>query len=267
MKEWYYSIGGQQVGPLAETELPPLLAQGTIQLSTPVWKQGLSGWIPLQQALPHLAPPATPPAPPLPPAAAAFPVPPPAAPRKKRVGLIILLAILAVLFLLIVGGVAVFVFAGTPFVNAAKHAKALEERQAGLTTLALPVDYLPAEVAGRKLLITSNVSTLGRVDGHYQSASTRLDASSGFSVAVRKFTTAQEAEAKAGSMVRGGVSVQPEKENGGYYFPPTTEDRYGHYTWVSGTNSFEISAPREELEDLQSFVQAYQAASGTAPQE
>lgn len=260
MKEWHYSLDGQQFGPLTETELQTLLSQGKIPSSTPVWKQGMSAWIPLHQAFPQFAPP-------LPPGGAAFPPQPGAAPRKKRGCLILIGVAVAILCLLGLGGVAVFVFAGTPFLNAAKHAKALEERHAGLTSLELPVDYLPAEVDGQILLLTSNLSTLGRVDGHYQPAAKRLDASSGFSVVVRRFPSAQEAETEAGTMMRGGVQVRPDKKNGGYFFPPTAEDRYGHYAWAAGSVSFEVSAPREEGEQLQHFVQAYQTASGTTPQE
>jgi hypothetical protein len=49
---WYYESGGQQQGPVAETELDRLLAEGTITLDTLVWREGMAGWTPLRAARP-----------------------------------------------------------------------------------------------------------------------------------------------------------------------------------------------------------------------
>ena len=49
---WYYDLGGQRQGPVAEAELDRLLAAGTITSSTLVWCEGMANWTPLQQARP-----------------------------------------------------------------------------------------------------------------------------------------------------------------------------------------------------------------------
>ena len=58
---WYYESGGQQQGPVAESELDRLLAEGKITLDTLVWRDGMAGWAPLRSARPGAGgPPAMP---------------------------------------------------------------------------------------------------------------------------------------------------------------------------------------------------------------
>jgi hypothetical protein len=45
---WYYEANGQQQGPVPETELDRLLAEGKITLDTLVWREGQAGWAPLR---------------------------------------------------------------------------------------------------------------------------------------------------------------------------------------------------------------------------
>lgn len=49
---WYYEFGGQQQGPVSESELDRLLAEGKITLDTLVWKDGMAGWAPMRTARP-----------------------------------------------------------------------------------------------------------------------------------------------------------------------------------------------------------------------
>jgi len=49
---WYYESGGQQQGPVNDTELDRLLAEGKITLDSLIWKEGMSGWTPLRVARP-----------------------------------------------------------------------------------------------------------------------------------------------------------------------------------------------------------------------
>jgi|GEM_PF-765786 len=56
---WYYESGGQQQGPVADSELDRLLAEGKISLDTLIWKDGMAAWTPLRTARP--AGPAIPP--------------------------------------------------------------------------------------------------------------------------------------------------------------------------------------------------------------
>jgi hypothetical protein len=44
---WYYALDGQQAGPVSETQLDELLRSGKINLDTPVWREGMAGWQPL----------------------------------------------------------------------------------------------------------------------------------------------------------------------------------------------------------------------------
>ena len=46
---WYYAINGQQMGPIDEAQLKELLANGSINEGTLVWKNGMSTWQPLSQ--------------------------------------------------------------------------------------------------------------------------------------------------------------------------------------------------------------------------
>jgi len=54
---WYYESGGQQQGPVADSELDRLLAEGRITLDTLVWREGMAGWTPLRTARPSAPPP------------------------------------------------------------------------------------------------------------------------------------------------------------------------------------------------------------------
>jgi hypothetical protein len=54
---WYYESGGQQAGPVSESDLDRLLAEGKITLDTLVWREGLAGWAPLRTARPAMPPP------------------------------------------------------------------------------------------------------------------------------------------------------------------------------------------------------------------
>ncbi len=54
---WYYESGGQQQGPVADSELDRLLGEGKITLDTLVWREGMPGWTPLRSARPAAPPP------------------------------------------------------------------------------------------------------------------------------------------------------------------------------------------------------------------
>jgi hypothetical protein len=60
---WYYESAGQQQGPVNETELDRLLAEGKITLDTLIWREGMTGWTPLRAARPTAPAPAAPVAP------------------------------------------------------------------------------------------------------------------------------------------------------------------------------------------------------------
>lgn len=49
---WYYAQGDQRQGPVSDSELDALLAAGTINESTLVWKEGMANWTPLKEARP-----------------------------------------------------------------------------------------------------------------------------------------------------------------------------------------------------------------------
>lgn len=51
---WYYVLNGKQVGPVAESELSRLLANGTISAATMVWREGQPDWQPLSAVLPNV---------------------------------------------------------------------------------------------------------------------------------------------------------------------------------------------------------------------
>jgi uncharacterized RDD family membrane protein YckC len=44
--DWFYAQNGQQIGPVAEAELPELVRTGVIQPETLVWHAGMTGWQP-----------------------------------------------------------------------------------------------------------------------------------------------------------------------------------------------------------------------------
>lgn len=60
---WFYSKDGQQLGPVAFSEIERLLAEGQITEESMVWQQGTPNWVKLSTVL---SAPATPSAPPLP---------------------------------------------------------------------------------------------------------------------------------------------------------------------------------------------------------
>ena len=49
---WYYASNGQQLGPVPEQQLSQLIAAGTINASSLVWREGLGDWQPLGVACP-----------------------------------------------------------------------------------------------------------------------------------------------------------------------------------------------------------------------
>lgn len=62
MTSWYYGSQGQQNGPIPESELRVLLADGTITQQTLVWRDGLVEWKPVAEVAELQAPPLTAPA-------------------------------------------------------------------------------------------------------------------------------------------------------------------------------------------------------------
>lgn len=57
MTSWYYGSQGQQNGPIPESELRRLLANGTITQQTLVWRNGLTEWQPVAEIAELQAPP------------------------------------------------------------------------------------------------------------------------------------------------------------------------------------------------------------------
>jgi hypothetical protein len=57
MIQWYYGTQGQQQGPVTETELRQLMAQGVVTRETLVWRDGLAEWKPMGDVAELLAPP------------------------------------------------------------------------------------------------------------------------------------------------------------------------------------------------------------------
>ena len=53
---WYYALGGQQIGPVAGTEIRELFQNGKINRNTLVWREGMTDWQPLSVACPDVAP-------------------------------------------------------------------------------------------------------------------------------------------------------------------------------------------------------------------
>lgn len=76
---WFYSKDGQQLGPVAFSEIERLLEEGQITEESLVWKQGTPNWVKLSTVL--STPPAQPvSAPPIPETASSIPAAAPAAP-------------------------------------------------------------------------------------------------------------------------------------------------------------------------------------------
>lgn len=49
---WYYAVGGQQQGPIDDSQLDALVQSGTVTLDTLVWRDGMANWQPLRHARP-----------------------------------------------------------------------------------------------------------------------------------------------------------------------------------------------------------------------
>lgn len=49
---WYYAQGDQRQGPISDSELDALIAAGTVNENTLVWKEGMAAWTPLKEARP-----------------------------------------------------------------------------------------------------------------------------------------------------------------------------------------------------------------------
>lgn len=47
---WYYSVGGNRLGPALLPELQDLIQRGKITPETPVWQSGMPGWIPVRHS-------------------------------------------------------------------------------------------------------------------------------------------------------------------------------------------------------------------------
>lgn len=45
MADWYYAQGGQQYGPISHANLSNLIAQGSVQPSDLVWRDGMANWL------------------------------------------------------------------------------------------------------------------------------------------------------------------------------------------------------------------------------
>lgn len=64
---WFYESGGQQQGPVSESDLDELLSKGEVTPETRVWHEGMADWQPLRHARQSNPPPLpSPGAPPLP---------------------------------------------------------------------------------------------------------------------------------------------------------------------------------------------------------
>lgn len=58
---WHYTIDDVSTGPCEEADIASVLIAGKINGQTPVWSEGMAGWLPLEQtALAKLIPPASP---------------------------------------------------------------------------------------------------------------------------------------------------------------------------------------------------------------
>lgn len=47
---WYYALNGQRLGPVDEAAMRALLANGTVNIDTLVWTQGMTNWVKLGQS-------------------------------------------------------------------------------------------------------------------------------------------------------------------------------------------------------------------------
>lgn len=47
--QWFYANGGEQVGPLDDTEFHERIRGGQITAETPVWREGMPSWVPYGQ--------------------------------------------------------------------------------------------------------------------------------------------------------------------------------------------------------------------------
>ncbi len=63
--EWYYTVNGQQTGPIPETELDRLAVSGAVAPETLVWHVGMGDWRPYREARSSAASPSIPPGVPL----------------------------------------------------------------------------------------------------------------------------------------------------------------------------------------------------------
>ena len=41
---WFYAVGSEQHGPIAEAAIPQLITRGDIGPETLVWREGMDGW-------------------------------------------------------------------------------------------------------------------------------------------------------------------------------------------------------------------------------
>ncbi|MDO4574176.1 MAG: DUF4339 domain-containing protein [Planctomycetia bacterium] len=51
---WYYSVNGQQFGPVEEAAIRELYAGRTLSTKTMVWKEGTPQWISIRDAFPEI---------------------------------------------------------------------------------------------------------------------------------------------------------------------------------------------------------------------
>jgi len=50
MKQWYLYSEGQQRGPVSDTEMRTLMAQGRVEPTDLVWAEGMPDWVPVQNS-------------------------------------------------------------------------------------------------------------------------------------------------------------------------------------------------------------------------
>ena len=46
---WFYTLNGENVGPISEADLDARVASGALPLSVNVWREGMENWVPLNQ--------------------------------------------------------------------------------------------------------------------------------------------------------------------------------------------------------------------------
>lgn len=56
MAQWHYALNGQQFGPVPAEDIQRLLAAGTLDRNSLVWREGMAGWQPLGVAMPPARP-------------------------------------------------------------------------------------------------------------------------------------------------------------------------------------------------------------------